>query len=167
MALVPALVAVAQSALDAQQHVLGPPPEHRPDGAKYRVAQYMWNPCDGLGVVGDVCPSTLECATLDMHGEIVRGHTAARSCSNRPLPGLGFNPSVVPLPAWLAVLPGSRGAGWPAHGPSSDAIRPVCFSYRLEHITLANGPRKDLEGSERYYGGGIGRATKKEPSIHV
>ena len=54
-----------------------------------RDNHYLWDPCAGIGTVGDVCPQVLPCATP--------------GCAIRKLPGLAYNPSVVRAPAWVVA----------------------------------------------------------------
>jgi hypothetical protein len=61
-------------------------------GLRYTQRHYDTNPCAGLGTSGNVCPVRLDCEQ--------RLHTDRNTtkCAVQMLPGLGFNPSIVPAP---------------------------------------------------------------------
>ena len=71
--------------------------------------QYIDNPCDAMFTTGGVCPTFIKCAVVDRANATVAHAAHARDCYVRPLPGFGWNPSVVRAPHALRAA--AAGAG--------------------------------------------------------
>mgnify|MGYP007078081201 CR=1 FL=1 len=82
------------------------------EGLRYPPKQYESSACNGLGTAGGVCPAVLlpcHVSRLPWDGGLERLH----DCMVQPLPGFGFNPTVVHAPSGMrralrSVLPQLR-----------------------------------------------------------